>query len=458
MKGRILMAAPGSGSGKTMISLAIMSAMKKLGIDVAGYKCGPDYIDPMFHMKALGIPSRNLDPYFCSAYKLKNIVGASEGIAVIEGVMGYYDGIGIEGHCSTYDVACATDTPVILIINPKGMYTSVAPLIKGFMEFKEDSHISGVIFNNTSEMMYKGLKKIALMAGVKPLGFMTSDPAIAVESRHLGLVTAEEIKDIDDRINKLTDMAIACLDMDGIIELACSASDISGDYPGGEPEEYEEVYFDDSEPEAVEEERPLIAVAFDDAFCFLYEDNLEAIRQSGGELVVFSPIEDQKLPDGISGLYIPGGYPELYKKALSDNVSMRESIKSAIEKGMPTIAECGGFMYLGQEIDGEAMVGVLDTRSFRTDRLKRFGYGEMECDHDTLIAKAGEKIRIHEFHYYDSDNNGEDYTITKASNGIKYPVSIGTDTLYAGYPHLYFNGEIDIAGRFVNKAKEYIHD
>ncbi len=454
MRGRILLAAPGSGSGKTMISMAVMSAMKKLGVDVAGYKCGPDYIDPMFHMKALGIPSRNLDPYFCDAGKLRSIVSMSDGIAVIEGVMGYYDGIGVEGKCSTYEVARATDTPVILIINPKGMYTSVVPLIKGFREYKEDSHIKGVIFNNTSERMYEGLKDIAIMADVKPLGFIPNDSSIAVESRHLGLVTADEIKDIDDRINRLTDMAIACLDMDGIIELACSASDYS--QVSGQ-ESYEEVYFDDSTKEDSLEEKPVIAVAFDDAFCFLYEDNLEAIRKSGGELLFFSPLSDQALPSEISGLYIPGGYPELYLEKLSNNVSMRSSIKSAIDSGLPTIAECGGFMYLGSEIDGIPMVGAINTRAEKTSRLKRFGYGEMECDRDTLIAGKGEKIRIHEFHYYDSDNTGSDYVITKASNGIKYPVSFGTDRLYAGYPHLYFNGDVDIAGRFIEKAKEYMN-
>lgn len=456
MSGRILLAAPGSGSGKTMISMAVMSAMKKLGVSVTGYKCGPDYIDPMFHMKALGIPSRNLDPYFCDANKLRSIVRSGEGIAVIEGVMGYYDGIGIDGECSTYDVAVATDTPVILVINPRGMYTSVAALVKGFKEYKEDSRIVGVIFNNTSERMYEGLKNIAIKAGVRPLGYMPSDSSIAVESRHLGLVTADEIKDIDDRIRRLTDMAIVCLDMDGIIELAEGARRYD-DIPRGE--EYEEVYFDDSGLDnPAEDKKPVVAVAFDDAFCFLYEDNLEAIRKSGAELTIFSPLTDKELPEGISGLYIPGGYPELYADKLSNNISMRQSIRSAIEAGLPTIAECGGFMYLGTEIDGTPMVGVIESKAKKTERLQRFGYGEMVCDRDTLIAKKGEKMRIHEFHYYDSDNTGADYIITKASNGVRYPVSIGTDSLYAGYPHLYFAGEVDIAGRFVKKAKEYMND
>lgn len=464
MRPRILLAAPGSGSGKTMISISVMAALKKRGIEVSGYKCGPDYIDPMYHRKVLGIQSRNLDPYFCDSDKLCSIVSGATGLSVIEGVMGYYDGIGIEGRCSTYDVAKAIKAPVVLIVNAKGMYTSLAPLIKGFLEYKSDSNIEGVIFNNTSEMMYKGLCEIARSVGVRPLGFMPSMPEISIESRHLGLMTADEIEDIEVRIDKLSDAALKYIDIDGLIALAESAEDICED-------DQEIVFFDDedieadkssgeekvTEQEACQASDVVIAVARDEAFCFIYDENIKAIMQSGASIVYFSPLHDFKLPENTSGLYIPGGYPELYLDELSANKEMLEEIGIALEIGIPTIAECGGFMYLGKEIDGRAMVGAIDMVSTKKDRLQRFGYGEMVCPKDTLIAGAGSRIRVHEFHYYDSTFNGNDYIVTKASNAGTYPASIGNDRLYAGYPHLYFDGDIDIAGRFVNRARAFAY-
>lgn len=441
MKARILLTAPGSGSGKTMISIALMAALKRLGHSVSAYKCGPDYIDPMFHRKALGIPSSNLDPFFCDEDKLCSILDGGRDISIIEGVMGYYDGIGEEGKCSTYDVARYTKTPVILIVNPKGMYTSVAPLIKGFKEYKNDSGIVGVIFNNTSKMMYAGLKNIAESQGVKALGYLPYDEEIAVESRHLGLLTADEIEDIDKRIERLAEAAIESIDIQGIIDIARSCSIDDGN--------------NITVNQSTDEDKVSIAVASDEAFSFIYDANIKALENNGGSIVYFSPIHDDVLPEGISGLYIPGGYPELYKEALSKNISMRQSIKQAIEGGMPTIAECGGFMYLGSDIDGFPMVGYIDMSSGRKDRLRRFGYSYMECDRDSLIARAGEKIKIHEFHYYDSTYLGQDYTITKASSGKQYIEGIGTNSLYAGYPHLYFDGGVKIAERFLDKAREY---
>lgn len=457
---RILMTAPGSGSGKTMISIAVMAALKKKGYDVSGYKCGPDYIDPMYHRKVLGIPSRNLDPYFCDADKLRRIVAGSRGIAVIEGVMGYYDGIGTEGRCSTYDVARSIKAPVILIVNPKGMYTSVAPLLKGFAEYRKDSNIVGVIFNNTSAMLYKGLSEIAWSVGVRPLGYMPAMPDISIESRHLGLMTADEIRDISERIDKLADAATTSIDLDGIVAIAESAEDIEDD---------QEIVFFDDEDESIDmtvSETPsdvcadddiVVAVARDEAFCFLYEENIEAIKRNGATIEYFSPLVDMMLPVKASALYIPGGYPELYLERLSKNKSMLDEIKLAVEIGMPVIAECGGFMYLGKEIDGYSMVGAIDMSSDKKDRLQRFGYGEMISPRDTLIARGGERIRIHEFHYYDSTFAGEDFIVEKASNGSTYSAAIGSDRMYAGYPHLYFGGSVDIAARFIAKAKEFKH-
>lgn len=442
MNPRILLAAPSSGSGKTMISIGIMAALKSMGQQVTGYKCGPDYIDPMFHQKALGIPSSNLDPYFSSDDGLRAKVAKATGVAIIEGVMGYYDGIGIEGKCSTYDVAVATDTPVIIIVNPKGMYTSVAALLSGFVNYKMDSHIVGVIFNKTSPMMYKGLSDIAKSVGLTPLGYIPADENIAVESRHLGLLTADEISDIDVRIKTLSSCIKDTVDLETILKIAGNASSLEG-----------EEYSNKKRPSG----RSLditIAVARDRAFSFIYNQNIRALEDAGFRCAYFSPLIDKALPEGSAALYIPGGYPELYLDELSNNTSMKTAIKKAIESGMPTIAECGGYMYLGNSIDGSSMVGVIDMESYKTDKLQRFGYGELVSDTDTLIAKAGERLRVHEFHYYDSSRLGESYIFEKASNSNIYKIGYGNDRLYAGYPHLYFD-ENNIAMNLYSKAREY---
>ena len=438
MKGRILIAGTNSGCGKTTVTLAVLSALKRRGFDISSFKCGPDYIDPMFHRKAVGVPSQNLDPYFCTGTQLRSQLASPKGLTVVEGVMGYYDGIGTGGNASTYDVALQTDTPVILVVNAKGMYTSAGAILKGFQLFRPNSGIRGVIFNGISPMVYNGLRQIALDAGVEPLGFLPNMPELAIASRHLGLVTADEIGDIHSKLNRLGEEAERSIDLDGLLALAQSAQPLVA--------------------QPIPSPAPLkvrIAVARDEAFCFLYEENLTLLRDLGCELCWFSPLRDRVLPHDISGLYLPGGYPELHKQQLSQNTAMLHTIKDAITQGLPTIAECGGFLYLHHDVDGIPMAGVIPASAKRTDRLQHFGYIQLTAQQDNLLCNCGASIRAHEFHYYDSSDYGCGFLAEKPSGTRKYPCVHTTPTLYAGFPHLYFPANPEFAQHFVRKAAEY---
>lgn len=450
MNARILLTATGSGCGKTTITIALLKALSKRGIKVASFKCGPDYIDPMYHRKTLGIPAYNLDPFFCDAANLRDILcnGLKENdIAIIEGVMGYYDGYGKEGHASTWEVAEKTDTPAILIVNAKGMSNSIGAVLRGFTSYKENHHIKGVIFNNISKGMFPMLADIAKTEGIIPLGFMPHNPEVEFKSRYLGLVTAGELQNITNTIDMLGEMAEENLDIDTIIQLANGCGKINSSVSLCNGQEKLVARFG--------ENNIRLAVARDDAFCFFYRENLDILNSLGCDLAYFSPLEDDKLPDDINGIYLPGGYPELHADRLSQNKAMLSAIKKAIENGMPVIAECGGFMYLHERIEDKPMVGVIKGSTSKQSRLVRFGYGTLKAKEDGMLLKKDESIKVHEFHYYDSENNGNAFEVTKASNGIKYGCAYSTNNMYAGYPHLYFRANINVALNFVNAMRDY---
>ncbi|MBR5731219.1 MAG: cobyrinate a,c-diamide synthase, partial [Firmicutes bacterium] len=439
MPGRILIAGTNSGCGKTTVSIALMKALKERGLDICAFKCGPDYIDPMFHRAVLGIPSYNLDPFFCTPEQLRGVLSShAREISVAEGVMGYYDGIGPQGDASTFTVAVATKTPVVLVVNVRGMYTSAGAIIKGFKDFKDGSGIKGVIFNGASPMTYPDLAKIAAEQGVKAYGFMPKVPEAEIGSRHLGLITAAEIEDLQERISALGRAAEEHLDIDGILELADTAPEISGAGPA-------------QSVRKTGEGIP-IAIARDEAFCFIYEENIECLKAAGFEPVWFSPLHDEKLPEGVRALYLPGGYPELYTKELSENDRMLHSVKNAISRGLPTFAECGGFMYLHEALDGVPMVGAVKGGCFKTPRLQRFGYVTLTAKEDSLFCQAGGSIRAHEFHYYDSDDSGSTFRAEKPSGKRGWDCVVGNRNLYAGYPHLYLPAAPEFAEDFAGRA------
>lgn len=436
---RFMIAAPGSGTGKTTIVCAIMKALMNKGLKVAAFKSGPDYIDPMFHSRVIGAKSRNLDVFMLGKEIVKFLLAknaADVDISVLEGVMGYYDGMGKTTDASAYDLACTTESPVILVVNGKGTAISSAATIKGFKEFRKDSRIVGAILNNMNPMSYLFYKDtIEKETGVKLLGYFPIMKDCNFESRHLGLVTADEIGDLQSIVDRLAEQAAKSLDLDALMEIASSASDLA--------------YVDNSVEKLGECK---IAVAEDKAFCFYYQDALDLLSELGAELIPFSPVNDEKLPE-CDGMFLGGGYPELYAKKLEENKSMLASIKAALSAGTPCYAECGGFMYLLERYkDNENTynwVGFLEGESALTSKLQHFGYVNLEAQEDNVLTPKGGKINAHEFHYSDSTNNGSCFSVKKASGRGAWECGNASPTLYAGYPHIHLWGNKEFAINFV---------
>lgn len=448
---RIMLAAPASGSGKTLITCGILQALVNRGFNVASFKCGPDYIDPMFHSRVIGVKSGNLDTFFTDRETTRFLFGrraAEAEVSVVEGVMGYYDGLGgISEDASSSDVAETLDMPVVLVVNCRGMSISVVPLIKGFLEYQKPSHILGVILNQMPKALYPDVKEqIEHWLPVKVLGYVPKAEDLVLESRHLGLVLPGEIERLKEKLNQLAEVIEESIDLDAFLAMAWEAEDFTYETP--------------ELPRLSGTEKVRIGVAEDEAFCFTYRDNLQLLKDMGAELVSFSPIRDKSLPEGLHGLLLSGGYPELHAKKLSENESMRRSVREALEKGLPCIAECGGFLYLHRTLEGAdgveyPMADVVKARAYRTDRLSRFGYIEMEAKRDQLILKEGEKARGHEFHYWESENCGDAIHAKKPLRKRSWDCVHGTDTLYAGFPHLFFYSNPAVAWNFLQKCEEY---
>ena len=443
---RFMISAPGSGSGKTTIVCGLLKALMEKGLTVAAFKSGPDYIDPMFHSRVIGAKSRNLDLFMLGKDTTRYLVAKNTqqaDVAVFEGAMGFYDGMGKTTEASAYDLACTCDVPVVLVVNGKGAALSIAATIKGFKDFRKDSHIVGAILNNVNPMSYLFYKDIIEQeTGVKLLGYFPVMQDCNFESRHLGLVTAEEIGDLQQIVEKLAAQAAKSIDLDGLLEVARSAQALS----------YKEVSL---EPCA----KVRIGIAQDKAFCFYYQDALDLLTELGAELVPFSPIADAHLPENISGLVLGGGYPELYAKQLAENKTLLQEVKTAICGGMPCFAECGGFMYLLEryrEADkAYVWVGAVAGEAAMTKKLTRFGYVHLTAQVDNVLCKAGEKINGHEFHYSDSTNNGTSFIAAKASGRGSWECATATPTLYAGYPHIHLWGNPEFARNFVQHCCEY---
>ena len=448
---RILIGAPASGGGKTTFTCGLLHALVRRGKATAACKCGPDYIDPMFHSEVIGAQSRNLDLFFSGEEQVRRLVADSatvNDVIVIEGVMGYYDGIAVSDEASAWHVACATDTPAVLVIDGRGRARSIAAEVAGFARFREGSRVAGVVLNRVSPMLYPRLKELVeAETGVRVYGHLPVLEDCSLESRHLGLVTASEVADLREKLDKLASVMEETVDIDGLLELAATAPDL--DSPAWHEEEPVPCV-----------RAPRIAVAHDDAFCFYYADALRLLEDLGAELVRFSPLADAALPEGVSGLYLGGGYPELHVRELSENASMRASIARAIESGMPTVAECGGFMYLHEQLEGDdgttlPQVGAISGTSYKTPKLGRFGYIDITAQYDGLLADAGESLPAHEFHYWDSDNPGSAFSAKKPQSNRSWECAFSTPSLYAGYPHLYLPGRPAAARRFVEACAHW---
>ena len=455
MAGRIMIAGTGSNCGKTTVVCAILSALTSMEKSVASFKCGPDYIDPMFHKKAAGIESRNLDIFLMGEEGVKYGVAhhsAGKEIAVLEGVMGFYDGLGSESYASSCHISLLTNTPVILVVNAQGVSLSLCAMIKGFMEF-EKNNIRGVILNNASEKMFRFYKSmIEERLNIRVLGFMPRIPEARIESRHLGLVTADEIADIKEKINTLKEYAINGIDINALLNIAGQAEplDLLQNISYGDAEAFVRNCF----PANIR-----LYIAGDEAFCFWYEDNHDLFKALGAEIKFFSPIHDGELPNDADGLVLWGGYPELYAKELEANITMRRSLKSAIDAGLPVYAECGGFIYLQQKLTdfqdkSYEMLGVLPGNAKMTNKLQNFGYFGIEAQKDNLLCKAGGKINAHFFHHSVSDSEGDCFNAVK-QDGKSFPCIVSEKNVFAGYQHLHFWGNPGFAESFIKACIGY---
>jgi cobyrinic acid a,c-diamide synthase len=444
---RIMISATSSGSGKTLITCGLLKALKNRKKKVTAFKGGPDFIDPMFHKKILHTPSRNLDTFFTdeetTRYLFTNAAKNFD-LSVIEGVMGYYDGVGgISDQASAYDIAKTLETPVILVINGKGMSLSIAAIIKGFLEYREESNIKGVILNQVSNMIYPELKTmIEKELNLKVLGYVPKVDNLVIESRHLGLVLPDEIMEIEHRIEELALLLEETLDIDEIIAIANQVN----------PMKTKELAI----PKLAH--APTIAVALDEAFCFYYEDNLKLMKKMGANLVEFSPLHDAHLPANINGLILGGGYPELYTKQLSENVSMRSEINQYFKENCSILAECGGFMYLHDEMEDQMgieypMVGAIHGKAFKTSKLGRFGYITLSPQKEQAFFGIGETIKGHEFHYWDSTNCGVSYQAKKPLRKKEWDCIHAKETMCVGFPHLYYYSNLSFIYRFLDRCR-----
>lgn len=434
---RVMFAATRSGSGKTTVTCGVLAALKKQNIKVQAYKCGPDYIDPMFHRTVLGIDTGNLDTFFADAGAIGRILARDTKDAeliVMEGVMGYYDGVGgATTMASSYELSKVTKTPVVLIVDAKGASVTLAAIIRGIMEYKKDSRIVGVILNRVSPMFYSRIKHvIETECGIPVLGYLPEDASFAVPSRHLGLLQPDEMLKQRDWVETVAEAARKTIDIDGILEIAAQAEMLQIQKATGETEK-------SKFPAGYR-----IGVARDAAFSFYYRENLRMLEDMGATLVYFSPLTDAHVSE-VDALIFGGGYPELYAKQLYENQSMRASVWQALEAGMPCHAECGGFLYLGKSLaDAEGnvyeMVGFLDGAGFRTERLQRFGYVELAPQEADAFA-VNTVLRGHEFHYWDSTDCGDACLAWKPLSKQKtYPCMVKKKGTFAGFPHLYYAG------------------
>ncbi len=570
---RLMLAAPSSGSGKTLITCGLLEAFRRRGLKLSSFKCGPDYIDPMFHRKVIGSASANLDTFFTdeetTGYLLRRYASGSD-LSLMEGVMGYYDGLGgISDKAGSYDLARVTKTPVVLILDMKGMSFSAAALLKGFAAFRKPSMIRGVILNRVSPMLYPRLKEaiekelnggmqddsvqargdgsessgsglawktevkspgsgLAWKTEVKSsgsvqawrdgsessgnaeqenrgregaerirvFGYVPKMGSLELKSRHLGLIMPDELSDLQEKLGDFAAQLEKTLDLDGLYALALEAE---GDC--GREEKFITQPADDPCVRTDSRKKVRIALAQDEAFCFAYAENLDLLEEMGAELVPFSPLSDSCLPADIDGLLLYGGYPELYAERLAVNTGMLRGLSAAVRGGLPTMAECGGFMYLMEEMEDECgrvfpAAGILHGRAFRTGKLNRFGYLSLRVKEETFSPQAQEtcsrlsgtagkapaadrdktfsvqgpgpgtleqrlrmeglgEIRGHEFHYYDTTDNGSACTASKAWNGRSWSCMHLKDNLFAGFPHLYYYSNPKLPERFLMACLDY---
>lgn len=452
---RFVIAGTHSGAGKTSVVTAVLAALKARGATVFPFKTGPDYIDPAFHAHVAGTPSRNLDSWLLDAPTLRRLFARNareDSVAVIEGVMGLFDGQGASHEGSTAHVAELLDAPVVLVINAQGLSRSAAAMVAGYASFHPRVRVAGVIANRVkSERQYGLIKKsVEECCSVPCMGYLPEDPAFVLRSRHLGLVPSEEVPALDDIVARLGRAAKEHINLDALMALAESAAPLPG--------------LRTPSPVMGEPFPVRMGVARDAAFSFYYQDNLDLLQAMGAELAFFSPMRDAALPEGCHGLYFGGGFPEVFSSALAQNASMRAAVREAVSGGMPAYAECGGMAYLCKSLtdaDGNEfpMAGVFRSRVAMTGKLQRFGYASLEFLSDTLLGPAGTRVRVHEFHYSqiipaEEPGGTVDFLGVQKGNE-RWRGGLATGNALAGYPHIHFYSNPALARNFLARCAAF---
>lgn len=448
---RIMIAAPASGSGKTTVTCALLELLKEKGLQVVAFKCGPDYIDPMYHRSVIGVPSENLDTFFTEEEKTRRILlesGTEDKIAVLEGVMGLYDGLGgVREEGSSYHLAQTTRTPIVLVVDAKGMGRSVIALLAGFLAYDKAELIKGVIFNRMSPSYCETIRSLVEEElGICVLGCLPEQKEDTFKSRHLGLYLPQELPKLRQHLQKMAGELQKTVSVDRLLKFAAEAEPLEE-----VPDKEEKLVYING--------NPTIAVAKDEAFCFYYEANLRLLQSCGARLEFFSPLHDRKLPEHCCGLLLGGGYPELYAGELSDNQEMLAIIREKAVDGLPIVAECGGFMYLHSYLEDQEkgryrLADVVQGGCWYTGKLVRFGYITVQDTTGSFLPENA-IIKGHEFHYYDSDRNGSDCIAGKPVSGRNYPCIWADQDHFMGFPHLYYPSNPAFAVHFVERAEAY---
>jgi len=452
----IIIAAPMSGSGKTTVTIGLMECLKRRGLKVAPFKVGPDFIDPGYHRLVTGRASLNLDAWICPPETVREIYSAhtaAADIAVIEGVMGLFDGIsGRSDEGSTAQIARLTGSTVFLVIDAKGFARSAAAFVKGFVEFDPEVKIGGIIFNNVASDAHARILREAVETNLpqtRVIGCIPRDSLLHIPSRHLGLLTAEENALSPQFLDHLAEVIRSSVEL-GMLWAAAGAGNPAHSAPAAAPNK----------------RKVRIAVARDAAFCFVYETNLQLFAAAGAELVEFSPLADSTLPAGVAGIYLPGGYPETHAAALSANSTMKESIRAAVESGMPVYAECGGFIYLTAGISDSAgkpdpqrsFVGIFPVTATMLAQRKALGYREIMLREECILGRKGDTARGHEFHY--SEMAAIPPEFERLYQVSKMQHDLGTEgyrykNCLASYIHLHFGSNPGMAAAFVASCRKF---
>ncbi|MGW8976716.1 cobyrinate a,c-diamide synthase [Streptomyces platensis] len=448
---RLVIAAPSSGAGKTTVATGLMAAFAEAGLTVSPHKVGPDYIDPGYHSLATGRPGRNLDAYLCGPDRIAPLFlhgAAGADLALVEGVMGLFDGASGMGELSsTAHVAKLLRAPVVLVVDASSQSRSVAALVHGFASWDPEVRLAGVILNKVGSDRHEELLREAMdSSGVPVLGALRRDGRAGTPSRHLGLVpVAERRSEAVESVAGLAARIRAGCDLDALLALARTVPELPD--AAWDPA----AHLAPAEGAAAAPEKPLIAVAGGAAFTFSYAEHAELLAAAGAEVAPFDPLRDEQLPPGTQGLVIGGGFPEMYAPDLSANAPLRAAVAELAASGAPVSAECAGLLYLSRSLDGKPMCGVLPAEARMTERLT-LGYREAVALRDNALAAAGTRVRGHEFHRTALEPGaGADpaWGLTHPERRVEGFVTGG---VHASYLHVHWAAEPSLAGRLVASA------